>query len=559
MSVWAQTTSNCTPPADFAAFVPPDGINGRFEAAFIPVGHAMNGNESVVAIRSDGSMVGPPTCVSQNTTTNVYFFEKIKVTRTLDCVTAVEAVLGPSENNPNAQALIAQCEANKNSDRSLQVITPGEYEEYLFVMYDPDEGGRYFRVDDNGNGLFPANDSDIDFLSDAIALPERNPVELTIPTESFSSLADVVPDPIVCVIPADIAVYDPPQGINGRFDAAFTPLGHPMNGNEVVVAIREDGRMVGPGKCVSQDATTGTYFFEEIKITRTLDCVTAVEAVLGPSDNNPAAQQAIAQCEAGKNTDRSLQVLAPGEYEKYLFVMYDPDEGGRYYRIDNNGTGAFPANNSDIDFLQDAIPLPKRNRVGLQVPSDFSGSLSETALPVEFVSFTGTARDGSTYLEWATATETENDYFEIERSFEGVAFTAIGRVAGAGDSRTMLHYAFQDEQPGSGTTYYRLKQVDYDGSFAYSDIISVQSDGNSEFNLKLTPNPAFGNVVVMTKPYERETTVGLLDLSGRMLRRWTMPPTVGSISLNIRDLPQGTYVIRTVSGNESHIAKLVKR
>jgi hypothetical protein len=540
---------------------PTAGIEGTFEAAFIPTGHAMNGNESVVAIREDGSMVGPPKCVSLDAATSTYVFEQIKVTRSLDCVTDVERILGPSDNNPNAQALIAQCEANNNTDRSLQVLSPGQYEGYQFVMYDPDGGGRYFKVDDGIGGLFPANNADIDFLRDAIALPERDPVELAIPAQSFPSLAAVVSVPVVCVIPADMAAYDrPTAGIEGTFEAAFIPQGHVMNGNESVVAIRGDGRMVGPAKCVSLDAATGAYFFEQIKVTRSLDCVTDVERILGPSANNPNAQALIAQCQAGNNTDRSLQVLSPGEYEGYQFVMYDPDEGGRYFRIDDGAGGLFPANNADIDFLRDAIALPERDPVGLQVPSDFSGSLAESALPVELISFSGTtSAGGMAELEWATATETENDYFEVQRSHDGLTFRVIGRVAGAGDSRTVRRYSFRDGLVAAGPTYYRLRQVDFDGSFAFSEVISVDPGSVEGGGLRVFPNPTDGAIDLVLAAATNERTVRLYDPMSRQLREWTVGSDQTQLRIDISDLANGSYFLRTIGSPNDEIVPVIKR
>ncbi len=365
---------------------------------------------------------------------------------------------------------------------------------------------------------------------------------------------------VFCTPPADFAAYDRPGGIDGTFEAAFIPIGHAMNGNESVVAIRSDGRMVGPAKCVELDAQMGTYLFRQIKVTRTLDCVTDVGQFFNPIEGNPFGEAALAECQAGKNTDRSLQVLTPGDYEKYMFVMYDPDEGGRYYRIDNNGEGMFPANDEDIDFLGDAIALPERDPVGLQVPTAFSRSLAEGALPVEFISFTATVHTGgSTQLDWSTATETENDHFEVQRSLDGETFAAIGQVVGGGDSRLVLHYTFRDNLPGPGYNYYRLKQVDYDGSFAYSEVVSVNHGDTEEAGLRLIPNPAYESVAILTAVNDQETAVSLHDVTGRVLQQWLIPTGTDRLTVNVNNLASGAYLIRTVSGSKSEVVRLIKR
>jgi hypothetical protein len=103
-----------------------------------------------------------------------------------------------------------------------------------------------------------------------------------------------------------------------------------------------------------------------------------------------------------------------------------------------------------------------------------AGSLS-TLLPVELISFTAHRKNNYTFLTWKTATEINNEKFEIEISKDGVFFSYIGEVGGMGNSSTINHYQFVDDGVyNADVVYYRLKQIDFDGRFEYSHIVSVR-------------------------------------------------------------------------------------
>ena len=155
-------------------------------------------------------------------------------------------------------------------------------------------------------------------------------------------------------------------------------------------------------------------------------------------------------------------------------------------------------------------------------------------LPVQLVSFqavrTGPATAG---LSWATATETNSAGFGIERSDDGVAFRTIGFVRAAGNSNSTLTYSFQDNNCTT-TAYYRLAQVDVDGSITYSPVEAVAAnDGTTA--LLLVPNPASGPVQALGLP--TGTTLAVYDALGRLVR----PATT---TLDVAGLAAGVYVVR---------------
>jgi hypothetical protein len=105
-------------------------------------------------------------------------------------------------------------------------------------------------------------------------------------------------------------------------------------------------------------------------------------------------------------------------------------------------------------------------------------------MPVELVSFNGTAAAGQVKLLWTTASETNNDYFTIEKSNDGVAFEPLGYVNGAGNSNIVTEYAFYDNDPFA-LSYYKLKQTDFDGTSAYSEIIAINTQANNAATMQI--------------------------------------------------------------------------
>ena len=137
-------------------------------------------------------------------------------------------------------------------------------------------------------------------------------------------------------------------------------------------------------------------------------------------------------------------------------------------------------------------------------------------LPVELVAFDGTRNSSNDVsLTWITATETENSYFSIERSLDAVNFASIGTVASAGDGSLKNNYAFNDVNAIPNTLYYRLRQVDQNGSFSYSKTIAVAADQLSDLNIVLWPNPA-GNQIHLSGQAEN-ATLRIIDMSGRLV------------------------------------------
>lgn len=163
------------------------------------------------------------------------------------------------------------------------------------------------------------------------------------------------------------------------------------------------------------------------------------------------------------------------------------------------------------------------------------------ALPVELTRFEATPVASTVQLSWATASEQHSAYFEVQRSADGRSFGTIGRAAAAGISSIPLSYTLRDPQLLPGTSYYRLQQVDLDGTATYSPVVAVTHEVRS---LTAAPNPATG-LVHLTGPLVAGTSarVQLLDPLGRCVRTATGSASQSSFDLPLTGLPTGCYVL----------------
>ncbi|WP_192820773.1 T9SS type A sorting domain-containing protein [Rufibacter sp. LB8] len=199
----------------------------------------------------------------------------------------------------------------------------------------------------------------------------------------------------------------------------------------------------------------------------------------------------------------------------------------------------------------------------IEVQREFT--VRETTLPVTLTSFTATAANGRVNLKWATASEKDNKEFIVERSRTTSQFEPIATVAGGGTSTTALTYAAVDSKPLAGTSYYRLKQIDFDGKFEYSKIITVTQNSSAAESITITsvhPNP-FQNRVALQFSLQAEANVevSLLDLNGKTFYSKTIKAKTGDqehILENMGNLANGIYFIKVVSNGQVAVQKLVK-
>jgi len=162
-------------------------------------------------------------------------------------------------------------------------------------------------------------------------------------------------------------------------------------------------------------------------------------------------------------------------------------------------------------------------------------------LPVDLTDFTAQKRNKETLLNWKTQSEVNNDRFDIERSIDGLNFTKIGEVKGHGNVNAEISYGFTDKDPALGLNYYRLKQFDYDGRSALSEIRQVSFDASST-RISISPNPASDFIQIQS--VESSLSVQVYNTVGKLLLEDDL--SADNI-LSVDALPAGAYVIRVLN------------
>jgi hypothetical protein len=208
-----------------------------------------------------------------------------------------------------------------------------------------------------------------------------------------------------------------------------------------------------------------------------------------------------------------------------------------------------------------SVPSTDFNSGSVFTFGDITGA---NPLPVILVSFNAAYNDGNVNLNWQTASEINNDYFDIQRSINGSEWVSIGKVEGHGNSYVTHNYTDIDNLEGtipSGTIYYRLKQVDFNGKYIYSEIRSVNLN-NNQLNevVNIYPNPtehilnvtwmnSTGDVSILkiTDMTGKEIYNQVVDGSGKMQKQ-----------VDISAYPEGSYSIQIINGSNTISRMILK-
>ena len=165
-------------------------------------------------------------------------------------------------------------------------------------------------------------------------------------------------------------------------------------------------------------------------------------------------------------------------------------------------------------------------------------------LPVELISFNLSYKDNSINLHWQTASELNNDGFEIQRSEDAESWEKIGFVKGNGNSNTIQNYTFIDNSP-KVFNYYRLKQIDFDGAFDYSEVIF--SKLSQSLSLKVYPNPVINFINIKQLDINNAKQISLYDASGRHIQ----DININNLKIDVSNLYSGYYYIVVTQENGS--------
>ena len=173
---------------------------------------------------------------------------------------------------------------------------------------------------------------------------------------------------------------------------------------------------------------------------------------------------------------------------------------------------------------------------------------AQSALPVTLVTFDAEKEGRSVKLSWKTSFETNSDFFEIQRSHDAKDWKALDQVRSAGESSQQSTYGYTDAEPVAGTGYYRLKMVDRDGTFAFSQIRKVSLDGS---DLVVFPNPAGDRLEMGVKDWSKVAKISVLNASGSIIKEARGVTGAKEKYVPLTGFQPGTYILQVEYGDGS--------
>jgi Domain of unknown function (DUF4082)/F5/8 type C domain/Secretion system C-terminal sorting domain len=235
------------------------------------------------------------------------------------------------------------------------------------------------------------------------------------------------------------------------------------------------------------------------------------------------------------------------------------------YMSPDNVTWTLVAGPVDLNFGNNASNAP---HYGMAVTSAnntllASGKIdnfkvtASSPLPIRLIGFTAkNINDDHVLVSWTTTMEHLVDHFEIERSVDNSHFEMIAKVTAVGESETPHNYSAVDNNPVAGVSYYQLKELDKDGNFYYSPIVSVTFDQKE--GLEIYPNPA-GSYTSINSLKNPIVEVSLYDVTGKLLQNMHAASGQTTFKLNTTELAQGVYIIRVSTTTGIYRQKLFKQ
>lgn len=225
--------------------------------------------------------------------------------------------------------------------------------------------------------------------------------------------------------------------------------------------------------------------------------------------------------------------------------------------FDDGGVNLSPATASGLSgtTVEMRILLGNKANDEFYTFDDICVTGTPVALPVELTLFEAKSYGQSqALLNWSTATETGNDYFVAEKTTDGISWQKVGQIDGHGTSTQPHQYSLVDPGPVTAVTYYRLKQVDFNGQYAYSGLRMVTPEETNQ--LSLYPNPAEDYFTVSGLTANQPATISVYDCTGNLVQMIVSTETQETISTG--ELAAGIYFVTVVSGERTVSFKLIR-
>ncbi len=231
-----------------------------------------------------------------------------------------------------------------------------------------------------------------------------------------------------------------------------------------------------------------------------------------------------------------------------------------------NGTGTNVTVTGLANLTNYTFDVYEYNGSAMHVRFNATPASNSITTPVKFIYFAANNNNGNVNLNWSTASEINNKGFVIERSVNGKEFTYIDFVEGAGNTAKTTKYRAIDagafKVSGVSTLYYRLKQVDFDGTIAYSNTVKVNENESASGQVKVYPNPFTKSFdVSIVAEQDAKASILVSDISGKLVATTTVELVKGSNTTTVNGLDaltSGIYFVKVINGASSEVFKVVK-
>jgi hypothetical protein len=193
----------------------------------------------------------------------------------------------------------------------------------------------------------------------------------------------------------------------------------------------------------------------------------------------------------------------------------------------------------------------------------FTANIPVAAVPVTLLQFKGTIVGNDAWLDWTTANEQNSKQFNIERSDDGILFRTVGQIPAAGNSSSDKKYSFRDKEIAQDKNYYRLKQIDLDGTYEHSKIVLLRNPLSLRGTVDVLTNPFHQTIdLQLGKIKEGRASFRLYDINGKVLLSITknvLPVTRVRLEVPTDALARGVYNLEMILNGKRYVVKLVRR
>ena len=165
-----------------------------------------------------------------------------------------------------------------------------------------------------------------------------------------------------------------------------------------------------------------------------------------------------------------------------------------------------------------------------------------STLPVTFVNFYVAVENEKVKIVWSTATETNNNHFEIERSFDGLNWSTLTIIAAVGNSNAIINYSYTDKKPNAAVTYYRIKQVDQDGGVTYTSVKTISGGKTNSTDITVSRN---NQISIAFNKVQSSVVVKIWTLNGQNLYQQSFNQSA-YISFRMNNTLPGVYVVQVI-------------